>query len=73
MVVVYLAVASINDLAPVASRVIHWASAWNRPVVSAVVTVCLTWTWLGHTQRLWVSTCVLVRRHAAPLCPATSC
>ena len=40
-VVVCLAVASVNNLAPVASRVICWASTWKRPVLSAVVIVCL--------------------------------
>ena len=48
MVVVYLVVASVNNLAPVASRVIRWASTWNRPVLSAVMTVCLVWTWHGQ-------------------------
>ena len=40
MVAVYLVVTSINDLAPVVSRVIRWAAAWNRPVFSAVTMVC---------------------------------
>ena len=44
LVVVYQVVTSMNDLTPVASRVIHWASTWNRPVLSAVVIVCLAWT-----------------------------
>ena len=72
MVVFYLVVASVNDLVPVASRVIHWASAWNRPVLSAVMMVCLMWTLRGQAQRLWVSTCTLVHRHALHPCPATS-
>ena len=71
MVVVYLAVTSVNDLTLVASRVIFWASAWNRPVLSAVMMVCLTWTWHGQAQRLWASTCVLMHRHALHPCPAT--
>ena len=41
IVVVYLAVASMNDLALVASRVIRWASTWNRPILSAVMMVCV--------------------------------
>ena len=36
LVVVYLAATSVNNLAPVASRVICWASAWHKPVLSAV-------------------------------------
>ena len=44
MVVVYLAVASINDLAPVVSRVICWASSWNRHVLSTVIMASLVWT-----------------------------
>ena len=67
MVMVYLAIASMNDLTPVASRVIHWASTWNRPVLSVVVMVCLAWTWRGQAQRLWASAHALVHRHA--LCP----
>ena len=41
IVVVYTAVTSVNNLALVASRVIRWASAWNRPVLSVVVMVCV--------------------------------
>ena len=52
MVVVYLVVASMNNLAPVDSRVFCWASAGNRSVLSAVMMVCLTWTWRGQAQRL---------------------
>ena len=44
MVMVYLVVASINNLVLVASIIIRWASAWNRPVLSAVMMVCLAWT-----------------------------
>ena len=40
-VMVYLVVASVNNLTLVASRVIRWDSTWNRPVLSAVVIVCL--------------------------------
>ena len=48
LVMVYLAVTSVNDLTPVASRVIRWASTWSRPVLSAVTMVCLKWTWRGQ-------------------------
>ena len=71
MVVVYLVVASIHNFSPVASRVIHWASTWNRPVLSAVVMVCLAWTWHGQSQRVWASACTLVHRHALRPHPAT--
>ena len=67
MIVVYLVIASTKDLAPVASRVIRWASALNGPVLSAVVTVCLAWTRRGQAQQLWASTHALIHRHA--LCP----
>ena len=67
MVVVYLVVASMSNLAPLASRVIRWASAWNRPVLISVMMVSLVWTWRRQGQRLWVSVCTLVHRHA--LCP----
>ena len=71
MITVYLVVTSISDLAPLANRVIHWASAWNRPVLSAITKVCLAWTWRGQAQWLWVSTCMLINRHALCLRPAT--
>ena len=71
MVVVHLVVVSVNDLAPVASRVIRWASTWNRPVLSAVTMVCLAWTWHGQAQWLWVSACTLVHRHTLRPHPAT--
>ena len=67
MVMVYLVVTSMNDLAPVASRVIRWASTWIRPVLSAVMMVCLVWIWCGQAQRLWASADALVHSHA--LCP----
>ena len=67
LVVVCLVVASVNDLAPVASRAICWASAWNRPVLSAVVMVCLAWTWHRQDQWLWANSCTFVHRHE--LCP----
>ena len=44
LAVVYLTVASVNELAPVASRAIHWASAWHKPALSAVTLACLAWT-----------------------------
>ena len=67
LVVVYLAIASANDLAPVASRVIRWAFAWNGPVLSVVVMARLAWTGRGQAQRLWVRERALVHRQA--LCP----
>ena len=71
LVVVYLMVTSVNKLAPVASRVIRWASAWHKPVLSAVTMACLTWTWHGQAQWLWMSACALVDRHALRPLPAT--
>ena len=71
LIVVYLVIASVNDLASVPSRVIRWASIWNRPVLSVVVMVCLTWTWCGQAQRLWASAHALVNRNALHLHPAT--
>ena len=50
MITVYLVVTSLNDLAPVASRVILWDSTWNRPVLSAVTMVCLILTWHGQAS-----------------------
>ena len=70
MVVVYLVVASVKDLDPLASRIICWASTWNRPALSAVVIVCLVWTWRGQAQRLWARAHALVLRHALCLSPA---
>ena len=71
LVVVYLMATSVNKLALVASRVIHWAFAWHKPVFSAVTMACLAWTWRWQAQRLWASTCTLVHRHALRLHPAT--
>ena len=71
LVMVYLVVTSINNLTPVASRVICGASPWNRPVLSAVTMVCLVWTWHGQTQWLWASVRVLMHRHALCPCLAT--
>ena len=39
----YLMWTSMSNLIPMASRVIHWASAWTKPVVIAFVTVALAW------------------------------
>ena len=50
LVVIYLVVASVNDLILVASRAICWSSAWNWPVLSTVVMVFLAWTWRGQAQ-----------------------
>ena len=66
---VYLVVASVNDLALVASKVIRWAFAWNRPVLSAVMMVCFAWTWHWQAQWLWVSIHALIHRHALHLPP----
>ena len=71
LIMVYLVITSVNDLAPVASRVIRWASTWNRPVLSVVVMVCLALTWGGQAQRLWMSACSLVHRHTLRPHPAT--
>ena len=68
---VYLIVSSINELAPVASRAIRWASAWHKPALSAVTLACLAWTWRGQAQRLWASALALVHRHALRPRPAT--
>ena len=38
----YLAWTSVNDFAPVVSRVIRWASAMYKPALSAVIMARLT-------------------------------
>ena len=48
LMLVYLIASSVNELAPVASRAISWASAWHKPVLSAVTLACLAWTWRGQ-------------------------
>ena len=68
---VYLIASSMNKLAPVASRAIRWASAWHKPVISAVTLACLAWTWRGQAQRLWASVRTLVHRHVLRPRPAT--
>ena len=73
LIAVYLTVTSLNELAPVASRAIHWASAWHKPVLSVGTLACLAWTWRGQAQRLWASACVLVHRHVLCQHPATHC
>ena len=71
LMLVYLIVSSINELAPVASRAIRWASAWHKPALSAVTLACLAWTWRGQAQRLWASACALIHRHVLRPHPAT--
>ena len=63
LILVYLIVSSMNELAPVASRAIRWASAWHKPALSAVTLACLAWTWRGQAQRLWAGACALVHKH----------
>ena len=43
--VAYLVRTSVGGLAPVASRVIRWASARHKPALSAVVMARLDWVW----------------------------
>ena len=62
--VVYLVISSMNNLAPVTSRVICWASAWNKPVLCAVVSVYLAWTLCGQAQQMWASIWALIHRQA---------
>ena len=71
LILVYLIVSSINELTPVASRAIRWASAWHKPALSAVMMACLAWTWRGQAQRLWASISALVHRHILHSRPAT--
>ena len=44
LILVYLIVSSVNELAPVASRAIHWASAWHKPALSVITMASLAWT-----------------------------
>ena len=69
--VAYLVSTSVGGLAPVASRVIRWASTRHKPALSVVVMARLAWTRHGQAQRLWVSTQALVPRQALRLHPAT--
>ena len=69
--VAYLMSTSVGDLAPVANRVIHWASARHKPALSAVVMARLAWTGHGQAQRLWVGAQALVYRQALRPHPAT--
>ena len=71
--VAYLVRTSVGGLAPVASRVIRWASARHKPALSAVVMARLTWTGCGQAQWLWVVAQVLIRRHTLCPHPATCC
>ena len=57
LVAVYLVVASVNDLAPVANRVIRWATAWNRPVLKCMSTCdSLVW-WPKSTLAVEIEQC----------------
>ena len=71
LMLVYLIVSSVDELATVASRVIRWASAWHRPAFCVVATARLAWTGRGQAQRLWVSARALVRRQVLRPRPAT--
>ena len=68
--VAYLVSTSVGGLAPVASRVIRWASTRHKPALSAVVMARLTWTGRGQAQWLWVGAQVLICRQALCLHPA---
>ena len=65
--VAYLVSNSVGGLAPVASRVIRWASTRHKPALSTVVIARPAWTGHGQAQRLWVGAQALVHRQA--LCP----
>ena len=71
LMLVYLIASSVNELAPVASRAIRWASAWHKPVLSVITLACLAWTWRGQAQRLWASARALVHRQVLRPRPAT--
>ena len=71
LILIYLIGSSVNELALVASRAIRWASAWHKPVLSAVTLACLAWTWRGQGQQLRMSACTLTHRHALRPRPAT--
>ena len=70
--VAYLVSTSVGGLAPVASRVIRWASARHKPALSIVVMARLDWTGRRQTQQLWVGTQVLACRQSLRPHPATS-
>ena len=70
--VAYLVSTSMGGLAPVASRVIRWASARHKPALSVVVMARLARTGHGQAQRLWASAWALIRRQALHPHPATS-
>ena len=69
--VAYLVSTSVGGLAPVASRVIRWASARHKPALSVVVMATLAWTGHGQAQWLWAGTQALACRQALRPCPAT--
>lgn len=68
----YLVWTSVNDFAPVVSRVIRWASAWFKPAAFALLVATLAWDGRGQAQRLWTGVQALVRRQALRPRPATS-
>ena len=67
----YLVWTSVNDFAPVVSRVIRWASAWFKPAAFALLVAALAWDGRGQAQRLWTDVQALVRRQALRPRPAT--
>ena len=67
----YLVWTSVNDFAPVVSRVIRWASAWFKPAAFALLVATLAWDGRGQAQRLWTGVQALVRRQALRPRPAT--
>ena len=69
--VAYLVSTSVGGLAPVASRVIRWASTRHKPALSVVVMARLTWAGRWQAQRLWAGVQALVRRQALRPRPAT--
>ena len=69
--VAYLVSTSVGGLAPVASRVIRWASARHKPALSVVVMARLAWTGCRQAQWLWAGMQVLVLRQALWPRPAT--
>ena len=62
--VAYLVSTSVGGLAPVASRVICWASTRHKPALSVVIMARLAWTGHWQSQRLWAGAQVFIRRQA---------
>ena len=69
--VIYLVLSRVNDLTPVASKIIHWASAWNKPALRTVILAYFSWTRRSQAQQLWASVRALAHRHALCLHPVT--